>query len=856
MYTEQLERSSDSNDVETARRESDSSTGIYQPESPFLPEPSYQIDPYEFVPHTPDSSPNAESFVLETPFISEYELGETRTESYEAALHREIMEEIYDHEFEEALEDLINDVREVYEDRFVGEVTQDLAEAERHMTQYLMPLEEAVTSAIDKMIAEINPIDNETLHEVQLGTFLENFEYQTELEVPAFDNFFKKIFKKIKKIAKKGFKVIKKAGKVLKKFSPLHIILGKLKKLVRPLLNRVLKFALNKVPARFRPLAKRLARRFIKAPLGELGDGEISEEFFSLEDAIERSDAMASDPLAAAYTPEIINAEFDALITGYIFEGEDFEYEPAVASYLSNEQFEGENAADDFDRARDRFIREIMNLEDEEDPTVVVEQFIPAILAALKVGIKLIGRRRVVNFLAKLVAKLIRRFVGKQAAIPLSRTLVSTGLSLVNLENPEELEYATGEIIASTIEETIDKFVSSASDEVFEDEDLMEVYVLEAFEDAVARNFPPQLLRKELRQGSTSKGTWILQPSGRRRKRYKKFTEQFTVKITPQMAGEIKSFGGQVLTSFLKEQLGLPIDKEPVNATVHLYEAIRGTWLSHISRLERGVKGLGSSRRSAWMQIHPLTCEAASLLIPNNVGLCHKVGSRFLVNRNRIAVGQRFYFLDIPEARVVRAPASPPGKLGSGRQQPSPAARASEVNVTIDFNQKRIRIYDFLSEAASTEVAQNIRAGRPLPALISAIKTSLGSAIKTIMSGEPGDHLQIKRETPAEETFVAAVAPVLRFVGGVIAERLLNFVINQLIKQIKLSQQAFSKDFVAAAENTADGVTLIFTLSQIDTVFDALTSDPITRARALLKLRSGGISGVMNIDVRAGFHRN
>ncbi|MDH3337082.1 MAG: hypothetical protein OEM76_04575 [Gammaproteobacteria bacterium] len=821
----------------------------YRPESPFLPEPEYDME------STVDATvvgykqeAGGYQDTVETPFVTEYQLEGQALESAESVLHREIMEELYDEEFEDAIADLINEIRGRHEERYQGELSLNSEAVEQEMWQSLAPLDQQITGAIDQLIDGLVGIDNELLTEAQLESYLENFEYETDFEEPEFEAFFKKIWKKVKKVAKKGLKV-------LKKLSPIHIILGKLKKLVRPLLKRVLKFALNKVPARFRPLAKRLARRFFKGALGEIDESELDDEVMSLEGPVEQSDLEAADVESAAPSPAMIAAEFDALIAGYLIDGESFDREPAVVQYVNEEYFEGEQAEDQLAEARERFIQEISKAETEEEAVAAVEHFIPAILMGLKLGIKIIGRKRVVNFLAKLVAKLIRRFVGRRAAVPLARALVDAGLSMISLEAPEDAEYAAGEVIADSLVDTIDEFVTSTPEEAFEDDELMEVYVQDAFDHAVARNFPPRLLRRRLRQTSASRGMWMTFPRGRRKKRYKKFTEVFNVSISAPMAKSIRTFGGKNLYGFLKDQLGLPIDRSPVKAKLHLYQGLRGTSLSDISHLEKRVDGLGSRRRAAWMKIHPLTRHAAAVLIPSNVGLGRNVHGRFLEKRTRTAVGQRFYYLEVPGARIVRAPTASPEKVGSRKpQQPTPA-KASEVNITLDFRAKEIRIYDFLSEAKSSEIAQGIRKGQSRVAIVRTISSTISAALRSILSKTPGKHLKIRREAPAEEEMIAGLAPVLRFVGRVVSQKVTQFVVKKLLEELKKTGKAFGASFVKAADDKSDGVTVIFTLSSIGEVFDVLSRNTLRRVKALAALRSTGVSGEMKIEIKPGFHK-
>ena len=66
-----------------------------------------------------------------------------------------------------------------------------------------------------------------------------------------------------------------------------------------------------------------------------------------------------------------------------------------------------------------------------------IEQFVPALLGALRLGINLVGRPKVVGFLAKYLAQLISRWVGPQLSGPLSNAIVDTGLRLVTLESRE-----------------------------------------------------------------------------------------------------------------------------------------------------------------------------------------------------------------------------------------------------------------------------------------------------------------------------------------------------------------------------------------------------------------------------------
>ena len=109
----------------------------YKPESPFIPEPAYEFDGSLNAPSLRiANSSSGYSDEVESPFLSEYTLENGDVESMDASLHREIMEEIYDEEFEGAIEDLINQLKGVNEDRFHGEVGHSSAAAEEQMWMY------------------------------------------------------------------------------------------------------------------------------------------------------------------------------------------------------------------------------------------------------------------------------------------------------------------------------------------------------------------------------------------------------------------------------------------------------------------------------------------------------------------------------------------------------------------------------------------------------------------------------------------------------------------------------------------------------------------------------------------------
>ena len=270
----------------------------------------------------------------------------------------------------------------------------------------------------------------------------------------------------------------------------------------------------------------------------------------------------------------------------------------------------------ELDDARARLAEQLTELPAGHAPVAEVEQFLPALLAArpaIRFGLKLIGRDKVVSFLADRIAGLIKGLVGADAARLLSPPLVDVGLTALGLEAEAQAESALGgEALASTVEETVSHVLELPA-EAFEDTLRMEAEIQEAFAEAAARNIPAEHLRADLPQLETSgeRGVWILMPrAARPRYRYKKYSRVFLVPITRQIARAIATADGGNVEAMLEDR---GVRAWPVNAEVHLYETLPGaTHLGHIAQFE----GEGEAPMSETLaDLHPLTPEAASLLV-------------------------------------------------------------------------------------------------------------------------------------------------------------------------------------------------------------------------------------------------
>ena len=364
-------------------------------------------------------------------------------------------------------------------------------------------------------------------------------------------------------------------------------------------------------------------------------------------------------------------------------------------------------------RARAEFVSQISQLEEEEDPTPYVEEFVQTILTAAKWAIRIIGEKRTKQFLARQIAKLIKRWVkNREKRRALGRVIADVGVEIVMATGQGEISSALeeelgGNAVASVVEETV-RQVAELPEYVLHNEELLEGYVLAAFENAAAANLPHVLpenvykKRPELRETCRTNGAWVMMPL-QGRKYYKKYTKVFDTTICPHVAQMLTSFGGIPLATILRDQYGLSIGSG-IKARVHLYEAIPGCRLFHISRYEKNVLGLGGkSAKIACSLIHPLTPFEASALTGEPF-LGRNVSAKYLNHRRMINPGGRFYFLEIgAHPLMTRTP--------EGVMTPK---RSTEVNITMNFRLDHLRLFIFLSEADSQEISMKLRQQAPV----------------------------------------------------------------------------------------------------------------------------------------------
>ncbi|MFZ0530169.1 MAG: hypothetical protein WAL91_06500, partial [Propionicimonas sp.] len=467
-------------------------------------------------------------------------------------------------------------------------------------------------------------------------------------------------------------------------------------------------------------------------------------------------------------------------------------------------------------------VRELAELRDGESAGPVIERFLPAILPALRIGVRLIGRRKVVNFLADLLGKLIRPLVGPQFATPLSQALVDVGLKIFTLETTaEDRELAGPSAVASVVEDTIRRLAEQGN-EVFVDTNRLHTETIAAFNEAVAHTIPTSLVRGDLDSRETSgqgNATWMLRP---RVYWYRKYCRVFEVLLTPQMAAAIPTFGGVRVSDVLRAR-GVRL---PVKVRAHLYETLPGTYLSRIAQLEKGVPGMYPD---GWRAFHPLSIAAAGILL-GEPGLGADVDPRFTRDRSLVAAGQRVFYLQLP------------GAGGGAGKIPPPVP--SQAFVTIDARAGRdvVRLSVYFSEADAQAVATRARQ-RNTTAFVIALRAAVGAAVNSLKLS-PRSRVTLLREGSAEAPAGAAAAGVASKIIEKVVDRLIDAAIRLAMDYAKVK----GDEFVKAADNPANGVSVLFTFPIPG--LSSLFAGPLTGLLAVARILSAILTnraGVMTV---------
>src|SRR5215210_500062 len=234
-----------------------------------------------------------------------FAVGQETVEGYgpaEAEDLAELLAELEHPGFNDAVNRLASEASELYQEQCVGAPDASgraPVEPEQLLEAHFEPLVRATERLLDEMAQEVGRYDVAAMSEAEVDTLLSRYEAPRDELPPNHEYFVENFLGKLKRLAKGAINLAKKGIGAVAKVA-LGPILLKLKGLIRPLLKRVLKFALNKLPPSVRPIAQQLAKRvpFLR---------EASEEAFEEETPDEREAPATPDPTR-------IQAEFDAQI--------------------------------------------------------------------------------------------------------------------------------------------------------------------------------------------------------------------------------------------------------------------------------------------------------------------------------------------------------------------------------------------------------------------------------------------------------------------------------------------------------------------------------------------------------------
>lgn len=748
---------------------------------PFIP--SYAVEEQE--------GSTAEIDFGRSPFLDEFELdGAVVAHDPGAEAISRFLHELHDDELDETLYELVAEASEVLhglESREMssGPVAEEVART--RLTQHFAPLDHEVENLFSAVEEGFATSSVEDMTETEFDRFLDSFTPSTGHLAPPSEDFLKKVWKKAKKTAKKAWKKVKSTAKSAvnrAKQYAMRALWPKLKKAAKALLQRVLTHAIEKIPEQYRPFARTIA-----VQMGLLKP-----------DGAGRS-TSGCGPTHAFFT---IQEEVDSLFVGAVEVEDEAVFDGALRAFETHQggELEGVGSSTALAAARARFVAQLAELEPDDDAAPAIEEFAQAVLMGIRIGVKLIGRPKVVNYLAGHLARLIKRWVGQGMATPLSRVLVDVGMRLLKMEvQPEDEEEAARYALAAFVEDAV-RHVARVPESMLATERLFEGHVDDAVRRSAAANLshalPDSAYRRapRLRETAKTKGAWVMLPL-RGRRRYKKFSRTPRVLITPHIAHRVRTFGGQSLGAFLKQRAGVDPTNE-TEAVLHLYELVAGGDAADIARGESEVPGLGA-RHGSWARFHPLTTETAGLLM-QEPGLGRDEPEAQLDDPRSAQVGQRLYFMEIPGAYVGNATAE------DGVRVIPPY---TEVRTTVDVPEREVRVALYLAEPEAQDFLGGMVKGLGARgmhamggALRSRLKAGLGQAAKRGLrvlrrgGGTAGN---------CRASFEASVPTGAR---EIFADQLADWTVTGL--STELSQR--SHEVKAALEHPADGVTLHATI--------------------------------------------
>jgi hypothetical protein len=716
----------------------------------------------------------------------------------EADLEREAVDalraEFEDEGFREALEALANEVAGQHL-AGAGNWSHEADGLQRAATEAELWMETVARQA-DQLLAELEAhfgdrsVDTLTAGEIEAAAGWPH-EAPGGGPLDAQEQFFKGLLDKVKKVANGVGKVIGRGVRAVGALLPLGKLFGILRRLVRPLLHRVLQRAIGKLPPELQSAARTLAGRLGLGPSASRADTG-TPAATPATPATDPAAASGAGPAGAGggddtdsaaagesrWSAEALADEFDTRLAEAVLTphdaaasalAADYEYEVAGAGAPG----EGPYAA--LDAGRQRLAQQLLEAEPGQPPVAELEQFIPVVMGAMKLiklGVRVVGRKRVVDFLAKMLATLIQGMVGQQAARGLARHIADAGLRLLGLEAEHATDGTLGaEALVATVEDTVREVLSLPA-ESMDNELLLEAATQEAFTAAAVRHFPPAVLRPDLAQPWDGEhGIWLMFPrSARPHYRYKKYSVVTPVRLTQPLARVVVFANGETLEDRL---LDAGARSWPVSAEVHHYELLPGAEFGHLAAFEAD----GAAPAQAATEFDEVTADHARV-VARPADRDHRPGAQPVPGAARRPHDPQ------PGVRVVRV-VVPGLRLHPWRP----------FTVRLDLSGARpvLRLHLHLSERLAHELAEHLARQR-MAQVVAEIRRRTGEPMRQALSHRLHRILVRHGITPPE----GASAQL----AGWLAEAIVRTVAAQL--------PTAATELASAAKDPADGVTLTF----------------------------------------------
>lgn len=720
-----------------------------------------------------------------TPFLSAEanESGQSESYALEVSEFSEVLGELKDTLFRESLEQLADEAMEAHAEQLAGEYgdreTRDMT-AERMLNEHFEPLSAQAEAMLDRFFERLEGYEAESLTDTEIERIGNEVPLAEMPMSPASEQFLGGLLRKAKglvsgavNLAKKGVAgAINLAGKGLAAVGKLALgpLLEPLKKLGKFLLKHVVRFALNQLPGQLRPLAQKLSDKLFSA-IGETSESEV--------EAFEQSEAGA---LPAGPDAARLEAEFDVHAAQLLFTPDEAEVDHMVSGYGENENYS--SPMSELDKTRSQLVQELSRLQPGENAQPLMEQFLPALWPVAKTAITIMGRGKVVDFIAKLLTKLIKPLIGADASGLLAPAIADAGLRIFGLETNYPTPRAMmAEALAATVEETVNA-IAELPPHVLQDETLLTEAVQEAFENAAASYFPNSVIKPELRESGETHGMWTRMPARSERKRYAKYSHDVPVEIPHRVARNIDSFGSTTLHDHLRDHHGLQ-EGRPFRGKVTLYHALPGTTANDIARH-------GKFHVS---QLHPLTPQAAGALLgPSSAQGMRPTPPAYMASPNRLHVNQRLYRIEPEHGRRLHH------------------VRRVHSELLINLPRGEIRLWLYLSEPLCQRIAADLAKGDNGAAAFRHVKRLLMRTTEAVKMSSAHRHLPPHVVVVGPTPNLNGMAPHwLRHSGHHLGARIAEWAQAQLAQYFRNN----AEDFKRACASHHDGVTLRITMTRI-----------------------------------------